>query len=141
MILAQVSRLHDGAGANVVGQVAGDDLAIHHHGDPVGDAEHGVHVVLHQQNRVRLLELFKHRQHAISFFGPHAGQWFVKQQYGRVCGQTHRDLELTLLAMADGAGDLVCRFLQAGRIERVPGARQAVAASACRLPQGPRSLH
>ena len=52
---SEVSRLHGRAGAHGFGRVGGDDGAVDHHRDAVGDAEHGVHVAVGRGETLGLL--------------------------------------------------------------------------------------
>ena len=58
--------------------------AVDHHGDAVGDAEHGVHVVLDQQDRVAgACSAASSAEHALGLLGAHAGERLVEQQHLR----------------------------------------------------------
>jgi hypothetical protein len=49
---AQIGLLHALVGAHRVWRVKGNHLAVHHHRNFVGQAEHHAHVVLHGQQRL-----------------------------------------------------------------------------------------
>jgi hypothetical protein len=118
----QVRGLHAGIGAHLRGRAAGDHLPVDHHGELVGQREHRVHVVLDQQDAVVFLDGQQQGDHALGFGHAHAGQRLVEQQHLRLGGQRHRDFELALFAVADGAGDAVLAVLQAGQFQRAFGA-------------------
>ena len=110
-------------------RVAGrDHRAVDHHRDAVGDAEHRVHVVLDQQDRVRGLEAREQPQHALGLLGAHAGQRLVEQQHARPGRQAHRDLELALVAVAQRAGDALGHAVEAGRGQRLARRRRCSSA-------------
>jgi hypothetical protein len=128
--VAQVGRLHLVVGAHGLRRVAGDHAAVDHHRDAVGDAEHRVHVVLDQQDRVAGLQLAAAvRQHALGLLGAHAGQRLVEQQHLGLGGQAHGDLELAPLAVRQRAGG--------GRAGR-PARRAIARIAACRLSRAAR---
>ena len=120
-MVSQISGLHLAVGADGGRRVAGNHAAVDHHGDAVGNAEHGVHVVLHQQNRVLGFQLGQHGQHALGFFGAHAGQRLVQQQHLRLGGQAHGDFELALLPVREQAGRQVAQIGQAAARHHVLG--------------------
>src|SRR5688500_14549486 len=49
-LVSQVGAPDLGIGADLPRRSGGDHAAVDHHGDAVGEAEHRVHVVLHQQH-------------------------------------------------------------------------------------------
>ncbi|KAG1249030.1 hypothetical protein G6F68_013554 [Rhizopus microsporus] len=107
---AVVRGAHFRVGADLGGGAAGDGGAVDHHGDGLGDAEYGVHVVFHQQDRVARLQGVKQVQDAVRLFGAHAGQRLVQQQHLRFARQAHGDLQLALAAVrqqACGAGGVI----------------------------------
>ena len=84
----------------------------------VGEREHGVHVVLHQQHRVVLLQAQQQCHHLIRFCHAHTGQGFVEQQHLRIGRQRHGYFKLALFAMADGRGNGVAALCQACKFQR-----------------------
>jgi hypothetical protein len=137
--LRRVGDLHLAVRADRLGRVARDHLAVDHHGDAVGDAEHRVHVVLDQQHRVGALERAEQLEHAAGLLGAHAGERLVEQQRTRARRQAHRDLELALAAVAERAGDALRVADEAGGFERLARRREARLAAFGRLPQHPRA--
>jgi hypothetical protein len=97
--LPEVSGAHFRAVANKVSVAGGDLDAVDHHGDHVGNAEHRIHVVFHQQNGVVGAQRVEQLEHALGFLGAHAGQRLVEQQHLGFGGQAHGDLELAFLAV------------------------------------------
>ena len=79
--------------------------AFGHHGHPVGDGEHEIHVVLDQQHRMLARQALEQGGHALRFLRAHAGQRLVEQQDLGVAGERHGDLELALLAVRQRAGN------------------------------------
>jgi len=71
--------------------------AIDHHGDPICDTEHRVHVVFDQQDRVVCLSSPSRFSMRSVSFGAHARERLIEQQHPGLRGQAQGDLELALL--------------------------------------------
>ena len=99
MLLPQVSRLHTRVVADGLGRAAGDHLAIDHHGEVIGQGEHGVHIVFHQHDGVIALQAQQQLDHALGLGHAHAGQGLVEQQYRGLGRQGHGNFQLALLAV------------------------------------------
>ena len=87
----------------------------------VGQREHGVHVVLYQQDGVVFFEAQQQLHHALGLGLAHARQRLVEQQHAGLGGQGHGDFELALLAVAGGPGLGVAAVLQASQFHRAFG--------------------
>ena len=92
---------------NLVGRAAGDDAPIDEGRDPVGQAEHGLHVVLDQQNGPPAFERFEQAKDARRFLGSQPRHRLVEQQDPRAGRQRKAELELPALAMRQRAGELI----------------------------------
>jgi hypothetical protein len=101
---------------------AGDDGAVDHHRQVVGQREDGVDVVLDQHHRVARLQAQQQLDHALGLGHAHAGEGFVKQKHLRGGGQCHGDLQLALLAVAGRASDEVAASREPGQFQRLLGA-------------------
>ena len=105
--LAEIGPAHLRMATHLVGRAAGDDAPIDEHRDPVGEAEHGIDVVLDQQHGPPAFERFEQRSDARRFVGSHARHRLVEQQDPRAGRQRKADLELPALAMRQRAGELI----------------------------------
>src|SRR5437764_11676685 len=85
--------------ADLLGRAGGDDAPVDQHRDAVGEGEHGVHVVLDENERLAALEEGEQRDHALSLLHPHSRHRFVEQQEARARRERGRDLERALLAV------------------------------------------
>src|SRR5688500_3448263 len=86
-LLAQVGLAHLFVHFYLAGHVRGDDPAVNQHRDAVGEAEYRIHVVLDQDDGLRLLQLLQQRDHALRFVGAHAGHRLVEEQEARTGGE------------------------------------------------------
>ena len=84
-------------------------------------------------DRVARAQLVQQRQHAFGFFRAHAGQRLVEQQHLGLGGQAHRDLELALLAMAQGTGRAVEQVIEATARAAASRAAAVLSGQACAL--------
>ena len=83
--------------------------AVIQHGDPVGDAEDDVHVMLDEQHGdfLVLVERADQLGHVVGLLIAHAGGRLVQQQQFRLAGERDADFHDALVAMAELAGDTV----------------------------------
>jgi hypothetical protein len=109
----------------VCGIARGDDGAVDHHRDAVGDAEHGVHVVLHQQDGVRGLQAARASVSMRSVSSaPMPARGSSSSSTRGLGGEAHGHLELALRAVAHA-----CRRRAGLRATR-PAASSAASAAA-----------
>src|SRR5664279_461181 len=139
-VAPEIGGLDLRAGPHGLRRVGGDDLAVDHHRDAIGDAKDGVHVVLDEQDRMAFAKLGKQPEHTFGLLGAHSCQRLVEQQHLGLRGQAHRDLELALLAVRQQAGRALEHFVQAGSLRGLVGGAGARRATLCVAPPGPRRL-
>src|SRR6185295_6874224 len=104
-LVSKIGAAHVLVGADLGRSAACDDPAVHQHGDPVGEAEDRVHVVLDQQHRHAAAEPADERDHALRFLRAHPGHWLVKQHEPRLRGERKSDFQRTLFAVGQGGGE------------------------------------
>ena len=99
---AEVGFLHRPARADLLGRSGFEHTAVDHHGKDVRDGEHGVHVVLDEQDGVIANEPAEQLDDANGFLGAHARERLVEQQHLGSGRQRHRDFHLAALAVGKG---------------------------------------
>ena len=82
----------------------GEDGALRHHGDVVGDLEHDLHVVLDDDDVDRAGELANLADRPLGLGRAHAAGRLVEQQQPRRGNQRHADLEQRDVAVGQRAG-------------------------------------
>src|SRR5215468_2767735 len=112
--------------AYLVRRAAGDQAAVDQGRYPVGEAEHGIHVVLDQQDGPPALERFDEAEDTLGFVGSHPGHRLVEQQDARAGRQSQAELELPALAVRQYAGQLIAAVTQSDGVELDAGALAVV---------------
>ena len=107
---------------DLIGCTAGDDTPVDEGRDPVGQAEHDVHIVLDQQNRPPALERLEQAEHARLSLRSHARHRLVEQQDARAGRQRQTELEQPALAMRQRAGELIGAAAESDRVKLGAGA-------------------
>src|SRR6185436_12486727 len=98
-LVSQVGAAHVLVGADFGRSAACDDPAVHQHGDPVGEAEDRVHVVLDEEHGHAGADPADERDHALRFLGAHPSRRLVEQHELRPRGEREPHLERALLAV------------------------------------------
>ena len=113
--------LHGLVGHDRVGRVEGEQRAVVHDGDPLGEPDHDLHVVLDHQHRLALLAVHRPDQldEPAHVLDRDAGHRLVEQDHARVAGEQHRELELALVAVREHPGRPAPRGRR-GRPARAP---------------------
>lgn len=70
-------------------------------GDPVGEGEDRIHVVLDEEHGRPALERTQRLHHLAALHVAEAGHRLVEQQEARFAGERHGELELLLLAVGE----------------------------------------
>ena len=109
-------------GHHRVGRALGDDPALGHHHDPVGDVPDDVHVVLDEEHGHALvaqgLDVAEQR---LGERGVHTGHRLVEHDHRRVAHQGPRHLEELALAAGEAAGVVVLLGVQLEAVEQLDG--------------------
>ncbi len=95
-VVAQIGGAHRRVGADGGGCAAGDDGAPHQHGHAVGQGEHRIHVVLHQQHGEPAAQALQQREQAGRLVMAYPGHRLVQQQQLRRAGQGDGQFEVPL---------------------------------------------
>jgi hypothetical protein len=118
-------------GADLVGRARRQDAAVDQHGDAVGQRKDRVHVVLDQQHGALALQAAQQLDHALALLDAHARHRLVEQQQAGIGRQRHGDLELALLAVAQGGGERTGAIAEAHRVEPLPRGTAQVLVAPC----------
>ena len=114
---------------------AGNHLAEDQRRNGVGQAEHGIHVVLDQQDGQLTAQAFQQGHHVLGFVWPHAGHRLIEQQQLGLCGQCQAQLQLALFAVRQRAGNRVHTRTQSNPLGQRCGLGVTLALSAGRRPK------
>jgi hypothetical protein len=97
------------------------DVAVVHHGDPLGHAERDVEVVL-DDDVAHVDGQRREEEHQLApLGGREPGRRLIEQEEARRTGQRHADLELALLAVGQGRHRMVRDRLEPDSLEEIVG--------------------
>ena len=96
---ADIDVLHFLRGARILDRAVDQHLAVIHHRDMVGQAEHAVDVVLDQQHRQFARQMLDQRADALALGGGEAGERLVEQQNARLDREREPHVEQALAAI------------------------------------------
>src|SRR5574337_753931 len=128
--LAEVDLAHPRVGGDRRGRVLGEHRAADQHRDPLGEAEHQVHVVLDQQDRHLARQRGDGLEQRAALAGGNAGGRLVEQQHARSrvvwCATSSRRSRSSSCA----ASSTTSAYAPTGRQNRAPTPRCSHTASA-----------
>ena len=101
---AEIGFAHAFVGRDFFGAAGGEDRALRHHGDVVGDFEHDLHVVLDDDDVDRCAPAPDFLHGALGLRRTHAAGRLVEQKQLRLGDQRHADLEQRHVAIGQRAG-------------------------------------
>ena len=103
--MAEVRRLDLGVLLDLGRLALRDDAALVEHGDPVGERQHLVDVVIDQDDRERAVKRADQVGDPPALVGREAGERLVEQEQLRARGEGDRDLEQPLIAVREVGRD------------------------------------
>ena len=118
---AEIGFLHARIVGDFLRRALGQLAAFVQDGDAVGELEHGVHVVLDQNDGAALAQIADELLDALALGRAQAGERLVEQQHRRPRRQSKAELEPALLAIGKSVDDEVGAF---GKPERCRSARR-----------------
>jgi hypothetical protein len=98
-LAAEIDPLHLRMPAHLVGPPVDQHRAFVHHRDPVGEGEHPIDVVLHQQHRHVRGEALEQADDALALARGEPGEGLVQEQERGPAGQRDADLHEALAAV------------------------------------------
>ena len=113
-----------GIGDHLGARALDDDLAVVQHGDALGKAERGVHVVLDHHDGDVARDGVEQRAHGLALGLGEPGERLVEQQQLRLLRQRHGELEPAALAVGGLDHDALGAVAEPDALERLRARRR-----------------
>src|SRR6218665_1024984 len=126
-LFTQVSRTHLGTAAYFFWRAARDDASGDQDGDPVREAEYGLHVVLDKKHGVAFLQRSQKLDHSLALSRTQPCQWLVQKQQARLGSESRGKLQLALLAMSKHSGLTIRQMTDVQLVQRSRGVARGLA--------------